>query len=140
MTIGFNQTLYEVSESWIQALISVTLLNGILQREAIVSISITEDTAKGMKVQQSLCMMITEASTISLGGRDFIPLQPQQLTFDAGTSYNTVAINIIDNDSFERDKQFSSALSTMDMDVTLSPAQTTIRILNDDGRIINSDS
>ena len=140
MTIGFNQTLYEVSESGIQVLISVTLLNGILQREAIVSISITEDTAKGMKVQKSLCMMITEASTISLGGRDFIPLQPQQLTFDAGTSYNTIAINIIDNDSFERDKQFSSALSTMDMDVTLSPAQTTIRILNDDGKIINSDS
>ena len=35
------------------------------------------------------------------------------------------------------DEQFHMALSTTDMAVTLSPAQTTIRILNDDGILIN---
>ena len=49
VVIGFNQTLYEFSESELPALISVTLLNGTLQREAIVTLSITENTAKGMK-------------------------------------------------------------------------------------------
>ena len=48
VVIGFNQTLYEVSESKGQAHISVTLMNGTLQREAIVIVSITENTAEGM--------------------------------------------------------------------------------------------
>jgi transposase len=50
VVIGFNQTLYEVSENERQALISVTLLNGTLQREATVTVSITENTAIGMKI------------------------------------------------------------------------------------------
>ena len=36
------------------------------------------------------------------------------------------------------DEQFHAILSTMDMAVTLSPAQTTIRILNDDGILITT--
>ena len=53
VVIGFNQTLHEVSESEQQALISVILLDGILQREATVTVSITENTAKGKKLLQS---------------------------------------------------------------------------------------
>ena len=48
VVIGFNQTLYEVSEGEGQARISVTLMNGTLHREAIVIVSITENTAEGM--------------------------------------------------------------------------------------------
>lgn len=75
---------------------------------------------------------------ITVGGRDFVSLQPQQLTFDAGTPYNTIAINIIDDDSFEINEQFWGALSTVDTDITLSPAEMTIRITDDDGKIIDS--
>ena len=50
VVIGFNQTLYGVSESEQQALISVILLDGILQREATVTVSVTENTAKGKKI------------------------------------------------------------------------------------------
>ena len=62
-----------------------------------------------------------------------MPLQPQHLTFDASTSYNTVAINITNDESFEMNEQLYGVLSTMDMDVTLSPAQTIITIVDDDG-------
>lgn len=140
VVIGFNQTLYEVSESEQQALISVTLLNGTLQREAIVTLSITENTAEGMKVLklESITIIMYDHRSINLqylnlGGRDFVLLQPQHLTFDAGNSFNTIAVNITNDESFEMDEQFYGLLSTMDLDVTLSPAQTTIRILNDDG-------
>jgi hypothetical protein len=34
------------------------------------------------------------------------------------------------------DELFHAVLSTMDMAITLSPAQTTIRILNDDGMLM----
>ena len=61
------------------------------------------------------------------------------MTFDAGTTYNTVAVNITNDESFEMDEQFYGVLSTVDLDITLSPAQTTIRILNDDG-IANTDN
>ena len=135
MVIGFNQTLYKVSESELQALIYVTLLNGSLLREAIVSVSTLEDTAKGINlrlVQNILCTII-EAPALILGDSDFVQLEPQQLTFNVGISYITVAINITNDENFEINKQFFGILSTMDMDVTLSPAQTTIRILDDDG-------
>ena len=48
VVIGFNQTLYEVSENEVLALISVSLLNGTLRREVVVEVSTQEDTALGM--------------------------------------------------------------------------------------------
>lgn len=47
MVIGFNQTLYEVSESEPFALMYVMLSSGTLRREVIVNVSTLEDTALG---------------------------------------------------------------------------------------------
>lgn len=48
ITIGFNQTLYEVSENESFALIFVVIIRGTLQREVVVDVSTQDDTALGI--------------------------------------------------------------------------------------------
>ena len=45
VVIGFNQTLYEVSEDARQATVYVVLVNGILRRPVVVSVSTRDGTA-----------------------------------------------------------------------------------------------
>ena len=47
MTIGFNQTLYEVNENEPSALIFVVIIRGTLQREVVVDVSTQDGTALG---------------------------------------------------------------------------------------------
>ena len=47
VVIGFNQTLYEVSEDVGQAVVYVVVRNGILRRQVIVEFSTLDNTALG---------------------------------------------------------------------------------------------
>ena len=53
VAIGFNQTLYEVSESEPLASIFVVITRGTLQREIIVNVSTQDDTALGLHKKDS---------------------------------------------------------------------------------------
>ena len=59
----------------------------------------------------------------------------KELTFDADVTLITVSINITDNMEFEADEQFIVVLSTADPSVILSPAQSTVTILDNDGKL-----
>ena len=49
IAIGFNQTLYEVSESEPFASTVVVITRGTLQREIVVNVSTQDDTALGLR-------------------------------------------------------------------------------------------
>ena len=47
VVIGFNLTLYNVIENVGQAMVYVTVRNGILHRQVVVNVSTADDTASG---------------------------------------------------------------------------------------------
>ena len=56
-----------------------------------------------------------------------------ELTFDRDNSRFPIPVNILDDEIHELNENFFGELATSDEDVILTPEQTMIRILDNDG-------
>ena len=71
--------------------------------------------------------------TLHLGGSDYSSIGSIDLTFDRDTSAFPILVDILDDQIHELDENFLGELTTSDEDAILSPSQTTVRILDNDG-------
>ena len=91
------------------------ILNGTLDRSAIVNFFTTDGTAT------------------SVAPVDFIPVTQTSIVFNAGTTSQQVTVSIADDDIVENSEFFYGNLSTSDGAVILDPSAARVTILETEG-------
>ena len=149
MVIGFDPDLYTVSENDLEVFLTVRVLQGTLERPAVVNLS----TANGF----GICKYCLEETVIegfpccvtairktcsfyshtaaAVATDDYIAIVSLPLMFDGNDTSQTVRI-IITNDSIvEFTEHFFASLTTVDPFVELMPDEARVNILDDDRKI-----
>ena len=119
VTIGFEQTLYQVNETSGRVTIFVAIIDGSLARPVEVT------------------FFSTNGSATSTAPRDYRGLGNIPLQFTNTTRRLPIRIDIVNDNILENTENFFGNLRTSDVSVDLSPRQTEIQILEEprDGKI-----
>jgi len=148
VTIGFNSTVYSVSEGSSIVNITVSILSGILARNAGLIVDNRDDSAQGnSKVNHTLGCTRHVVSFNAVNFRyspapsDYMRGLPRSLVFNGGTRSQTVTVTIRNDTIVEQ--QFESIFMSLrtrysDPAVILSPGNTTITIEDDDGKLTHN--
>ena len=118
VVIGFATDTYSVFEPDGIAMLTASVLNGMLARPVRVSFITNDGTAS------------------STSPEDYIPVSNLVLEFDATTLSSQINISIVNDDILENPEFFYGNLSTSDGAVQLYPAAATVNIVDDDGKYI----
>ena len=149
VTIGLSPTTYTVSEDVGSVSVAVSLRNGILARDVIVTLQTLDGTAISeflLKSQHRYGVHTMEPVKSSIffiskpiGGRDF-PNISIDLTLNIFSTTQTVMVHILDDMVPENVEYFRLTLMSNDPAVTLNPATIYINVLDDiDSRLKSPD-
>ena len=94
---------------------TIKVIEGTLERDAVVSFS------------------TTDGSATSTDPADFNALSDEKLTFSPSTSSNEVTVTIIDDDIVENSEFFYGNLSTADSAINLDPSAARVTISETEG-------
>ena len=146
VTIGLSPTTYTVSEDVGSVSLAVSLWNGILARDVVVTLQTLDGTAMGellFKSQHRYGVHTMEPLKSSIifiptpiGGMDYSSIYID-LTFKASSPSQTVMVPIL-NDTVPEDLEyFILVLMSTDPAVTLYPVTATVNILDDVDSMLN---
>ena len=137
-TIGFYTVAYSVLEDTGSVNVTVSVLNGTLARNTIVTFS-TESggTATGMFNEHSFCSLMKAYSlSTTPAGTDYNDTTVT-LTFDATISAQMVTVPILDDNVVEDTEFINLTLTSMDRAVMLNPATARINIEDINSELTN---
>ena len=122
VTIGFNRTNYSVNEADGSVALTVQILDGILDRTAVVN------------------FFTTDGSATSTAPVDFMAVMGSDIVFNAGTISNIEVVTIVNDGVLENVENFFGNLATNDSAVIIAPGMTTVDIVEDptDSKLISA--
>ena len=129
-----------MSEDVASVSVAVSLLNGILARDVVVTLQTLDGTAMGefllkSKHRYGVCTMESVKSSVTFipkpkGGMDY-PNASTDLTFKASSPSQAVMVSIVNDTVPEDSEYFILSLISNDPAVTLNPVTATVNILDD---------
>ena len=133
VTVGFNRAAYSASEDAGGVSITVSVQNGALDRDVIVTLSTVNGTAmcKFQYGTQSQLAFISPTFSYCIAGEEYTTVSTS-VTFNASTSTQRVNIPILDNEIVAGSTMFSVSLTSADPAAILNPASANITIEDDD--------
>ena len=138
VTIGFNTVAYSVLEDTGSVNVTVSVLNGTLDRNIVVTFS-TESggTATGTSNEHSFCSLMKAYSLSTIpAGTDYNDTTVT-LTFDATFSTQMVTVPILDDNVVEDTEFINLTLTSVDSAVMLNSATARINIEDVDSELTN---
>ncbi len=132
MTIGFEETTYATEEGTTVEVCAV-VVSGMLEREAVVTLTSRDGSAEGIRKNQSLCdTCLDHHPCLSLGavGADYTAVS-SDLVFSETVSRVCRNVSTEEDDILEGDEEFLLDLTTSDPSVQLNPNVATVTITDD---------
>ena len=133
MTIGFEPSSYIVNETEVSVQVCVKLLDGTLERAAVVTLFTTDGSATGLFLALSTHPLMI---SLPLAPDDYIPVSNVQLTFDSSIPENCEDIIIVVDGIVEDVMVFFANLTTDDSSLILDPKYSSITIISSDSKSI----
>ena len=137
VTIGFDATAYTFTEtdSTVSRSVTVSVQSGSLARDVVVTVQTMDGTATGGSLIHRHCKCVIHVlSFLPPASSDYTTVS-MDLTFNAGTTNQTVMIPIADDTVVESTESFTVSLMSVDSVVTLNPSTTSVTIQDDDSKI-----
>ena len=139
VTIGFDATSYTITESTSSVSVSVSMQDGSLARDVVVTVETMDGTATGgtlSHIQTSyMCRCVIHVLSFHPPAPSDYTSVTTMLTFNAGNTNQTVMLPIIDNMVEEVTESFTVSLTTGDSAVILNPSTITVTIEDDDSKL-----
>ena len=145
VTIGFDATPYTFTEtdSTVSRSVSVSVQGSTtLARDVVVTVQTMDGTATGGGLIYIYSCVYTDIVHVSFMFYHFLPpassdytTVSMELTFNAGTTNQTVMIPITGDTVEEGTESFTVSLVSADSAVILNPSTTTVTIEDDDSEL-----
>ena len=139
VTIGFDPVTYSVLEDADSVNVTVSILNGTLARNVVVTLLVSGGTATGKfnKHSSQTPTKTYKCLPTSPAGTDYIDVTTT-LTFDAIIITQTVTVSILDDSVVEDTEFINLALTSVDNAAMLSSASARINIEDVDSELIET--
>ena len=136
MTIGFDVASYTITESTTSVSVSVSVQSGTtLARDVVLTVETMDSTATGEALIHRHCTRVIHVlSFLPPASSDYTTVS-MDLTFNAGSTNQTVMIPITGDTVVESTESFTVSLTTGGSAVTLNPSTTTVTIEDNDSKL-----
>ena len=133
LTIGFDPSTYYVNETDMIVQVCASILNGSLQKDAVVTLSTSDGTATGLllALPRSFYPFSNDISPLLAPG-DYTAVVDAELVFSETIDTCCIDISITADQITEDTESFTADLSTDDSSVILSPQMASVDILDQD--------
>ena len=139
VTIGFDAATYTFTETdgTVSRSVSVSVQSGSLARDVVVTVQTADGTATGGALihTHSLCRCVHSGISFLPPALSDYTSVSTDLTFNSGTTNQTVMIPIVGDNVVESTESFSVSLTTGDSAVMLNPSTATVTIQDDDSKL-----